>query len=353
MLSELPAGKRDIIAQYALRCDISPRGIIMRLGTAAWISAVFAIVVFCEAGVAAETYPNKPIRLIVPFPPGGGNDIVGRVCAQRLADQLGQQVIVDNRGGGAGILGAETAARASADGYTLLFGGVASLSINPSLRKNLAYDPLKDFAAVSLVATGANVLATHPSLAVRNVKELIALAKAKPGQLYFASAGVGSSNHLAGELFNTMAGTQLVHVPYKGSGPAMTELLAGQVGISFAAISAVLPFVKESRLRGLAVTTAKRTAIMPELPTVSESGLAGFEVVNWYAVVAPAATSPAIIQRLNAELLKVVATPEVKKRFLEIGVDAAGSTPADLTAYNRSELAKWAKVIKSAGVKPE
>lgn len=316
-------------------------------------AAFAATLLIAPALAGAQAYPAKAIRLVVPFPAGGGNDIVGRVLAQRLTDQVRHQVVVDNRGGAAGIIGAEIVARALPDGYTLLLGGIASLSINPGLQKKLSYDPLKDFSAVSLVGTGANVLATHPTLHVRSVKELVDLAKTKPGELYLASAGVGSSNHLAGELFRNMSGANIVHVPYKGSGPAISDLLAGQVGISFAAISGVLQFVKDGRLRGLAVTSARRTAIIPEMPTVAESGFPGFEVVNWYAVVGPVAMPPIIVNRLNAEILQALAAPEVRKRFLEIGVDPGGSTPAELITYNRNELEKWIKVIRSAGVKPE
>jgi tripartite-type tricarboxylate transporter receptor subunit TctC len=291
--------------------------------------------------------------MIVPFPPGGPNDILGRVVAQKLSEQLGQQVVIDNRGGAGGIIGAELAARAVADGYTLLFGGTASLAINPSLHKKLPYDPLRDFAAVSLVGTAPSLLTVHPSLPVKNVKDLIDLAKARPGQLNFVSAGVGTPPHLAGELFKNMTGIDMVHVPYKGGGPALTDLLAGQVGIYFSGISSVLPYVREGRLRGLAVTSAKRTAVMPDMPTIAESGLPGYEVGNWYAIVAPAATSRAIITQLNREIIRALTEPGVKKRFVELAADPVGSTPDALTAYNRSEIAKWASVIKSSGIKPE
>lgn len=306
------------------------------------------------AGAAlAQGFPTKAIRMIVPFPPGGPNDILGRVVAQKLTDQIGQQVVVDNRGGAGGIIGAELAARAAPDGYTLLLGGTASLSINPSLHRKLPYDPIKDFAPVSLVGTAPSILITHPSVPVKTVKQLIDLAKAKPGHLNFASAGIGTPPHLAGELFKSMAGVDMVHVPYKGGGPALTDLLAGQVGIYFSGISSALPFVREGRLRGIAVTSARRTAVMPEMPTIAESGLPGYEVGNWYAIVAPAATPKAIVIRLNHEIVKTLAVPDVKKRFIELAADTLGSTPEELTAYNRSEISKWAKVIKSAGIKPE
>jgi len=302
---------------------------------------------------SGRAYPTKAIRLIVPFPPGGPNDILGRVVAQQLTEQLGQQVVVDNRGGAGGIIGAELAAKAVPDGYTLLLGGTASLSINPSLHKTLPYDPLRDFAAVSMVGTAPSILITHPSVPVKTVKDLIELAKAKPGQLNFASAGIGTPPHLAGELFKSMAGIDMVHVPYKGGGPALTDLLAGQVGIYFSGISSALPYVRDGRLRGIAVTSAKRTAVMPDMPTIAESGLPGYEVGNWYAILAPAATPTAVVARLNSEIRKALAVAEVKKRFIELAADPVGSTPAALAAYTRSEIAKWAKVIKSAGIKPE
>ena len=301
----------------------------------------------------AQTYPTKAIRMIVPFPPGGPNDILGRVMAQRLSEQLGQQVVIDNRGGAGGLIGAEIAARAAPDGYTLIFAGTATLAINPGLHKKLPYDPLKDFAAVSLVGTAPSMLVVHPSLPVKTVKDLIALARAKPGQLNFASAGVGTPPHLAGELFKSMAGVDMTHVPYKGGGPALNDLLGGQIGVYFSGISSALPYVKEGRLRGIAVTSAKRTAVMPELPTVAESGLPGYEVGNWYAIVAPAGTAPAIIARLNAEIVKALAAAEVKKRFLDLAADPIGSTPAELAKYNRSEIAKWARALKAAGIAPE
>jgi len=317
----------------------------------AWVLA--AMVLPASLPAFAADYPAKAVRMIVPFPPGGPNDILGRVVAQKLSEQLGQQVVIDNRGGAGGIIGAELAARAVADGYTLLFGGTASLAINPSLHRKLPYDPLRDFAAVSLVGTAPSLLTVHPSLPVKNVKDLIDLAKARPGQLNFVSAGVGTPPHLAGELFKNMTGVDMVHVPYKGGGPALTDLLAGQVGIYFSGISSVLPYVREGRLRGLAVTSAKRTAVMPDTPTIAESGLPGYEVGNWYAIVAPAATPGTVVTQLNREIVRALTVPAVKKRFLELAADPVGSTPGELAAYNRSEIAKWANVIKSAGIKPE
>ena len=317
-----------------------------------WLYAMVAAFATPMA-MAQPVYPNKPIRMIVPFPPGGPNDILGRVVAAKLTEQLGQQVVVDNRGGAGGIIGAEIAARSAADGHTLLLSGTASMAINPGLHKKLPYDPLKDFAPISMLGTAPSLLTVHPSLAVKSVKDLITLAQAKPGKLNFVSAGHGTPPHLAGELFKSMTGVEMVHVPYKGGGPALADLLAGQVELYFSGISSVLPFVKENRLRGVAVTSAKRTAVLPDTPTVSESGLPGFEVSNWYAVAAPAATPPAIIKRLNAEILTVLTVPELKKRFFELAADPFGSTPEQLAAYNRTELVKWARAIKAAGITPE
>jgi len=325
----------------------------MPLSKSSMLAASVAGLAITVSFAGAQPYPSKAIRMVVPFPPGGPNDILGRLIAQRLTAQVGQQVVIDNRGGAGGIIGAELAARAVADGYTLLFGGTAPLSINPWLHKQLPYDPIKDFVAVSLVGTAPSLLVTHPNVPVKTVRDLIALAKAKPGQLNFASAGIGTPPHLAGELFKSMAGVDMVHVPYKGGGPALTDLLAGQVGIYFSGISSALPFVKEAKLHGIAMTSAKRSAVMPEMPTIAESGLPGYEVGNWYAIVAPAATPQPIVARLNTEINKTLALPDVKQRFLDLAADPAGSTPGDLSAYIRSEIAKWGKVIKIAGIKPE
>jgi len=305
------------------------------------------------APAVAQTYPAKSIRMIVPFPPGGPNDILGRVMAAEMGRLLGQQVVIDNRGGAGGTLGSDLAAKAPADGYTLLLSGTASLSIAPSLYSKLPYDPVKDFAPVSLIATAPSILIAHPALPVRTVKDVIALAKAKPGQLNFASAGIGTPPHLAGELFKSMAGVSIVHVPYKGGGPALTDLLAGQVEMYFSGISSALPLVKDGKLRGIAVTSAKRTSIMPEMPTIAESGIAGYEVGNWYAIVAPARTPEVVVARLHGEIVKVLGIAEMKKRLVELGADPVGSTPEELARYQQAELAKWAKVVKAAGIRPE
>jgi tripartite-type tricarboxylate transporter receptor subunit TctC len=300
-----------------------------------------------------EGYPAKTIRLIVPFPPGGPNDILGRVIGAELSKQVGQQVVIDNRGGAGGTIGTDLAAKAAPDGYTLLLGGTASMAINPSLMAKLPYDAVNDFAPITLLATAPSLLVVHPSLPVKTVRDLIVLAKAKPGTLNYASAGIGTPPHLAGELFKVMAGVSLVHVPYKGGGPALTDLLAGQVELYFSGISSALQLARDGKVRPIAVTSLKRTAVAPELPTIAEAGVPGYEVGNWYAVVAPARTPAAVIARLNGELVKATHHPEIKRRFLELGADPVGGTPDELAKYQRAEIEKWAKVIKSAGIKPE
>ena len=317
------------------------------------IMGAIALALLQPYATQAQSYPNRPIRMVVPFPPGGPNDVIGRLLAQKISEPLGQQVVLDNRGGAGGIIGTDIVAKAAPDGYTILFSGTASLSINPSLYLKLPYDPLKDFSHITLVGTAPSILVMHPAVPVKTIKDLIDLAKAKPGKLNFASAGIGTPPHLAGEMFNSMTGVQMVHVPYKGGGPALTDLIAGQVEMYFAGISTALPLIKDGKLRAIAVTSARRTAIMPEMPTIAESGLPGFEIGNWYAIVAPAGTPRPIVMRLNSELNKALAMADVKKRFLDLAADPIGSTPEELAAYNKSEIEKWAKLIKLAGIKPE
>ena len=301
----------------------------------------------------AQPYPNKPVRLLVPFAPGGPNDVLGRVLAQKIGEQLAQQVVIDNRSGAGGIVGSEITARSVPDGYTLLFCGTACLAINPSLHKKLPYDPVKDFAPVSLVGTAPSLLVVHPSLPVKTLKDLIDLAKSKPGQLDYASAGIGTPPHLSVALLKSRAGIDMVHVPYNGALRIMADLVAGHVKVYISGISLVLPFVKDGRLRAIAVTSAKRSPVMPDVPTMAESGLPGFEVSNWYAIVAPASTPHAIVTRLNREIIKALALTDVRNKFIEFGAEAAGSTPDELAVYIRSELRNWANVIKTADIKPE
>ena len=291
--------------------------------------------------------------MIIPFPPGGGYDLVGRMLAARLADQLGQPVVAENRGGAGSIIGTELAAKSVPDGYTLQLGGSASMAINPSLRSQLPYDPIKDFTPVSLVGTAPHIIVVHPSLAIKATKDLIEVAKAQPGKLNLASTGMGTPSHLAGELFKSMANVDMLQVHYKGGGPAYIGLLGGEVNVCFCALVSAKPFLKDARLRAVAVTSARRTATMPEVPTVAETGLPGYEVVNWYSIVLPAGTPKPIVMRLHSEILKALAAEEVAKNFDSLGIDVGGSTPEELLAYTRKDIAKWAKVIKFAGIKPE
>jgi tripartite-type tricarboxylate transporter receptor subunit TctC len=304
------------------------------------------------AGAGAQSYPAKSIRVIAGFPPGSGADITARLVGARLNDALGQQVVVDNRPGAGSNIAAELAAKSPADGYTLFIGTVAN-TINATLYSKLPFDFVRDFAPVALATATPNVLVVHPSVPAKSVKELIALAKSRPGQLNFASAGVGTAPHLSAELFKTMAGVSLSHIPYKGSPPAVTDLLAGEVALMFSPSSTVIPHVKSGRLRALAVTTATRLPSLPELPTVAESGLKGYETITWFGFVAPAKTPPAIITRLNAEIVKVLANPEVRRQFAVQGIETLGGTPERFAEYIREEIAKWAKVIKLSGARAE
>jgi tripartite-type tricarboxylate transporter receptor subunit TctC len=305
-----------------------------------------------QTAVAADTYPVRPIRMIVACPPGGGTDQVGRVMADQLAQQLGQNVVVDNRGGATGNIGTELAARAVPDGYTLLMGNVAPNAVNVSMFRKLGFDPVKDFAPVSLVAVTPNILVAHPSVPVKTVKDLVALAKAKPGVLNFPSAGVGSSSHLAGEMLKSMAGIDMVHVPYKGGGPALIATISGQVQIMFATMPAAMPHVKSGKVRPVAVTTAKRSLAMPDLPTIAESGVPGYEAATWYGLLAPARTPRPVIDRLHGETVKILAGP-TRQRLEAQGFEPDGGTPAAFAAYIKSEITKWAKVIKEAGIPAE
>lgn len=301
---------------------------------------------------AADSYPSRPIRMIVAYPPGGGTDQVGRVMADQLSQTLGQNVVVDNRGGATGNIGTELAARAVPDGYTLLMGNVAPNAVNVSLFKKLGFDPVKDFAPVSLVAITPNILVAHPSMPVKTVKELIAYAKAKPGTLNFPSAGVGSSSHLAGEMLKSLAGISMVHIPFKGGGPALVAVIAGEVQIMFATMPAAMPHVKSGKVKPVAVTTVKRSQAMSELPTIAESGIKGYEASTWYGLLAPARTPPAIITRLHGDTVKILAGP-TRQRLEVQGFEPEGGTPTEFAAYIKSEIVKWAKVIKDAGIPAE
>lgn len=301
--------------------------------------------------MAQANYPNRPIRLIVPFPPGGGNDILARAIGQRLSEVIGQAVIIDNRAGAGGEVGATVAAQAAPDGYTMMLGSVGNLAHNPALKANLSYDPVRDYAPVSLLATSAFIVVVNPSLPAKNVRELIALAKAKPGTINYCTPGMGSSFHMTTELFKYATGIDMVHVPYKGSAPALIELIAGQTQISFSTMPPALPHVKAGKLRAIAVTSAKRAAVTPDIPTVSESGVPDFVVENWQGIVVPRQTPPAIVQKLNRDLAAALKRPGMVEVLSAQGLEAATSTPEAFGELIKSEVAKYTKVVKAANIK--
>ena len=298
-----------------------------------------------------QEWPSRPIRFILPFPPGGGTDILGRMIAERLSAGLGQPVVTENRGGAGGNVGAEAAAKSAPDGYTIVLVA-PSLAISPTLYSKINYDPVKDFAPISLVATVPNVMITQPSMP-HSLQDFVSLAKAKPGALNFGSGGAGTSNHLAGELFNIVTGTKLVHIPYKGVNLAMQDVLAGNVHLVFIGIPAAAPHIKAGKLRALAIVAPQRSSALPDVPTVAEAGLRDFEVTTWYGVLAPAGTAKNVINRLNAELVKIMHSPELKERLAATGTDPLTSTPEEFAAYIKREIAKWGEVVRKAGVKAD
>jgi len=304
------------------------------------------------AASAAQNYPNRPIRFIVPFPPGGGNDIVGRIVAQKLSESLGVSVVVDNRGGAGGTIGTDVTAKASPDGHTMLINNV-SLAVNATLIEKLPYDTLKDLAPISLLGRQPNVLVVHPSVAASSVSELLALARAKPGQITYGSGGVGTASHLATELLKLMTRTEMVHVPYKGLGPALTDLMGGRLQLIISTLASALPQVKSGKLKPLAVTTAQRSSFFPELPTMGEAGVAGYEFSTWYGLLVPARTPAPVVGRLNSETVKALNSPALKQQFAAQGLEPASSTPSEFGAYLKSETAKWAKVIRAANIKSD
>ena len=316
------------------------------------LGSVPVFLLLAIGSAAAQQYPVKPVRFVVPYPAGGVNDIVARVIGQRLAAAFGQPWIVDNRPGRGGSIGHDFVAKAPGDGYTLVHGGMGSLTLGPFLSK-LPYDTLRDFAPVTLTARAPNVIAVHPSLPVKSVKELIALARARPDAINYATPGVGSTPHLTAALFVTMANVKMVHIPYKGGAPAATDVAAGQVPVGFGPIPSLLPHIASGRLRGLAVTALQRSPLMPDTPTVSEAGLPGFEMSPWFGVLAPAGTPQEVIAKLNAELVRILRAPDVASQLAAQGVDAAHSTPEEFLAVVRSDLQKWGKVIREAGIKGE
>ena len=302
-------------------------------------------------GAQAQTYPNKPIRLVCPFPPGGAVDIASRALAHELTQSLGQPVTVDDRPGAGGNIGAEIVAKSTPDGYTLLMTTSGIVAINPALYSKMPFDSLKDFAPVSMVVSLNNVLVVNPTLPYKSVKDVIAAAKAQPGKLTYASSGNGTSIHLSGELFKSMTGVDMLHIPYKGSAPAVTDLLAGQVNMMFDNIPSSLPHIKAGKLRALAVTGSKRSQLLPDLPTIAEAGVAGYDSYVWFGIVAPAGTPQEIIAKLNAALVKTAATPEFRDRLTSQGYEVMSSTPEQMAASIRGEIDKWGKVVKASGAK--
>ena len=319
-----------------------------------FVSMLAALAYACvSAGAHAQTYPSKPVRFVVPFAPGGGSDLVARTVAMKLTEALGQPVVIDNRAGAAGSIGADIAAKSPPDGHTLFLGSNGPLAINPALYAKLPYDASRDFAPVSLVTVMPFVLVVHPTLPVKSVKELIALAKSRPGQLNYGSPGNGSTTHLANELLKSMTGMQIAHVPYKGVAPAATDLISGNIQMMSGDLSTLVPHVRSGRMRPLAVTSARRSELLPELPTVAEAGVPGYEAIGWFGVLVPAGTPAAIVERLNGAMLKGLAAPDARQRLSAFGGDVAVGSPEQFAAHIRTEAAKWGKLIKAIGLKAD
>jgi len=315
--------------------------------------AMLVLAAMLSANASSQAYPAKPIRFIVPWPAGGVADITTRLVGRKLSENMGQTFVIDNRAGATGIIGSELVARAAPDGYTLLMGTTTTHATNPVMFKKLPYDAIKDFAPISLVADAPFVLLVHPSLPVRSVKELIAFAKARPGQLNYGSSGTGGSSHLGFELFNQMAGIKAVHVPYKGLAPATLDLLSGNITMSWESTAAATPYIRDKRLRALGIGSAKRSELMPEIPTISESGLNGFELGSWSAMFAPAATPPEIVRRLQREVVAVVADRNMREQFAALGAEPVGGTPEELASVLKHDIVKWAKIAREANVQAE
>jgi len=312
-----------------------------------------ALLGLVSTAVQAQNYPNKPIRLIVPFPPGGGNDVIARLIAQKLSDRFGQQVVVDNKAGANGIVGLQALMQSPADGYTLAVAAAGPMAVNPSLYDKLPYDPTKDFSPITNMVNYPLLLVVHPSVPVKTTLDLVNLAKAKPKQLFFASPGSGNSGHLAGELFNTMAHVQTVHVPYKGQGPALADLLTGQVQMLYSSIPSVLPQVRSGQLTALAVGSAKRLPSLPDIPTLAETGVPGYEAYSWVGIVAPAKTPKAIVTRLNQEIVDILKQKDVAEKLNQQGALPVGDTPEQFGAYIKAEIDKWGAVVRAANIKAD
>jgi tripartite-type tricarboxylate transporter receptor subunit TctC len=305
------------------------------------------------SGFAADAYPTKPIRLVVPFTPGGSTDILARLVGQRLYETLGQQVIIDNRPGAGGTIGMEMTAKAAPDGYTMVMGHIGTLAVNPTLYTKLSYDPVKDFQPVTLLAKIPNMMAVNPSVPVKTVKELLALAKAKPGGLNYGSGGNGSAAHLATEYFKLMAKVDIVHIPYRGTAPAVTDLIAGQITMMITGVPPLIQHVKGGKLRGVAVATAQRLTLLPDLPTIAEAGVPGYEATQWYGILMPAKTPPAIVTRLHDEIAKGLQRPEVRERLAADAAQPVGNKPEEFGEFIKSEIARWAPVVKASGARPD
>ena len=318
------------------------------------LAAVLGVVLLAfSTSASAQQYPNRPIRFVVPFAPGGSTDTLARTIGQKLTDALQQQVVVDNRSGANGNIGMEIVAHAAPDGYTILLGYIANLGIGPGLYAKLPFDPVRDYAPITQLASSPNILAVHPSLPVKSLRELIAYAKTNPKKLNFASSGVGSIGHLTGELLNRSAGVDMVHVPYKGSGQAVIDLLGGQVQMMFSGMSSVMQHIKAGKLRALAVTGAQRSPAVPDVPTIAESGFPGFEATAWYGVLAAARTPKTIVNRLHDEIVRALALPDVKERLNNVGFELVGGTPDEFAAFIKSEIAKWTRVVRDAHISAE
>jgi tripartite-type tricarboxylate transporter receptor subunit TctC len=315
-------------------------------------AACAALTLFAAFTAAAADYPSKTIKWVVPFPPGGAMDVMARALGDKLAQSMKQPVIIENRAGAGGVIGSGIVAKADPDGHTMMIVSIGH-AVNPSLYPKLNYDPAKDFEPVSLVGIVPNILVVNPSVKANSVKELIAQAKAEPGKLSYASAGTGTTVHLAAELFASMAGVDIMHVPYKGSSPAVTDLMGGQVNMMFDSVSSAKPYIESGKLKALAVTTSKRSSIFPNVPTMAEAGLKGYELSGWYAVFVPAKTPKPIVDRLNRELLKALKQPDVRQRFASIGAEVVGSSPDELGKYLQSETIRWAKVVQDRNIKPD
>ncbi|MGE5523584.1 MAG: tripartite tricarboxylate transporter substrate binding protein [Rhodospirillaceae bacterium] len=298
-------------------------------------------------------YPSKPIRLVVPFTPGGSTDILARVIGQKLTEAWGKQVVIDNRPGAGGNIGVDLVAKSPADGYTLVMGHIGTFGVNPTLYPKLPYDPIKDFQPITLVALVPNMLSVNPALPAKSVKELVALAKAKPGTINFGSGGNGSAAHLAGEYFKLMTKTEITHIPYRGTSPAVTDLIAGQIQMMITGVPPTLTFAKSGKLRALAVATSKRLPLLPDLPTIAEAGVPGYEATQWYGVLAPAGTPKPIVAKLNAEMAKAIKGPDVREKLAADAAEPVGNSPEEFGAFIKKEIARWAPVVKASGARPE